>query len=544
MISRIIKEHWLSIVAFVFVFTVLLIDLTPDLTFINKSLDSVEFIFCAKYFYVAHQMSVPLYLLVSHFFLMIPFGTEAWRMGLISLLSTMVACWFIYKIIRQQLPNKKYFAVLGVLIYGLSALVISQSTVVQTYSSIAMCAVGAYYFAITKRWKLVGVMVGIGLAIHVLVGLVFIILLVFFKEYRNNWKAILITVSFLLFYLYIPLRSGVTPDLLDRNGSSGLVDAFLNLITVVTYFGGTLSIWELPKRILDMIGVVGISIGIVAIVPLVKYFWSRSFFKNPLFWLSGIPIIIYVSNLDAQTYDYMMLAIPFIVIAICLGLDKFKNHKVLSVAIVAVVIVVGIFNGWYFNIGSTLDKNLSVSNLYYNEFSKMSNGSILICSNLPKGTNLSLVSKYNKEYDINIKEVDASELWDSEYLDKLQNNGIELIANSNTSETTQSIITLNQNVWVMKLINPEVYEFEIVKAENTNQIINLQEKNTEIKWQINPSNPYKILTSSPYLTEWQNAILSKYNFRLIALAVGVLVVVSITIYKNIAKKDEYSEKLS
>jgi Gpi18-like mannosyltransferase len=167
---------------------------------------------------------------------MLPFGTEAFRMGLVSVLSTLGACIFIYFIIKNQLPNRRYLPLLGVLIYGLSALVISQSVVVQTYSMIAMLVIGAYYFSITKKWKLSALMLGCGIAVHLLTLIVFILFVIFYKDFRTNWKVWLITLVFGLYYLYIPFRSGVTPYLIERNGADGLISAGLNLVAMLNHF--------------------------------------------------------------------------------------------------------------------------------------------------------------------------------------------------------------------------------------------------------------------------------------------------------------------
>ncbi len=103
-----IKKYLLEILVFGAILAVLLIDLNPDYTFVNKALDSIDYIYAAKYLYVAHQLSYPLYLLVGHLFLMLPFGTEAWRMGLVSVLSSVGTCVFLYLIIRNLSLSRWY----------------------------------------------------------------------------------------------------------------------------------------------------------------------------------------------------------------------------------------------------------------------------------------------------------------------------------------------------------------------------------------------------------------------------------------------------
>ncbi len=139
------RKYWSEILVFGFVFVIFMIDLNPDMTFMLKAADSVGYMYSAKYLYPSYHTSPPLYLLMSHLFLKIPFGTDAWRMGLVSVFSSMGACVFIYLTIKHLIVEKclkqklggyiKYkdrlkidksaakYALLGVLIYGTSALV-------------------------------------------------------------------------------------------------------------------------------------------------------------------------------------------------------------------------------------------------------------------------------------------------------------------------------------------------------------------------------------------------------------------------------------
>jgi len=120
-----IKKHWAITSVFGFVFAIFMICLNPDYTFMCKAADSIGYIYSAKFLYPSYHTSPPLYLLVSHLFLKIPLGTDAWRMGLVSVFSSMGCCIFIYLILRRLIPDKNWYALLGVLIYGTSALVIS-----------------------------------------------------------------------------------------------------------------------------------------------------------------------------------------------------------------------------------------------------------------------------------------------------------------------------------------------------------------------------------------------------------------------------------
>lgn len=268
------KKYWAEILSFGFVLTIFIVDLNPDMTFMCKAADSVGYLYSARYLYPSYHTSPPLYLLVSHLFLKIPFGTDAWRMGLVSVLSSMGACVFIYLTIKHLIiakaihqfiigsirnrlkglpqPHKKekkiersakIYAILGVLIYGTSALVISQTIVVQTYATVCMLSSGAFYFALRKQWKLVGLMCGIGLAVHLLMGFVWLIMMGY-REYRYNWRALLITFSFLVFYAYIPLTNRPPYMWFPSPEQVNPVWAFItDTISTIDFVVGSLAIW-------------------------------------------------------------------------------------------------------------------------------------------------------------------------------------------------------------------------------------------------------------------------------------------------------------
>ena len=90
-----IKKYWIEILVFSAIFGVLLNALAPVWTWMATDSDGAHYTMAAKYLTVAHHMSAPLYLLMGHLFLWLPVSTEAWRMGLMSVLGTMGRVVFI-----------------------------------------------------------------------------------------------------------------------------------------------------------------------------------------------------------------------------------------------------------------------------------------------------------------------------------------------------------------------------------------------------------------------------------------------------------------
>jgi hypothetical protein len=576
-----IKKYWPELLVFGFVIVILFIDLNPDYTFINKAADSIGYAYSAKYLYPSFHTSPPLYLLVSHLFLMLPFATEAWRMALFSALSTVVACLFIYLTIKKLLTKNlvnggmtcantailvdnyknqwkvKIYSLLGVLIYGTSALVISQSIVIQTYAITCMLASGAFYFAVSKKWKLTALFIGMGLVVHLLMFFVAFIMVIYFKEIRKNWKCWAIMVAFLAFYAYIPITNRSPymwmpdPGNVNSQFPKFLVNIYSFVVDTLSTIGfliGKLSIWDLPKRILDTIGIVGVGIGVLTIIPIVAYFWKKKFYTDILFWLILTPIILFGVELDMNTFDYTMVAMPFLAIAGSLGLSKMWKPtlrvRVISYIITAVLVGFGIFNCHYFDIGNNLDKNLSASRLYYDEFSKIPDGAIL----MPNGAwEWEAIFKYNRDYDRHIYPVAIDILPSYQYTDQLKKDGIKLEVGTDTNlsiqarQTAMSIIKLNDNVWTTVFTDPSTFGSKVVLTNHDTSLVDLYDKeyadeialHPTVKWM--PYNPYDCYTTSIMIENWNYVLLSRWNVSLfvglLALLFGV-VYVSVNVFKG------------
>ena len=525
-----IKKYWLEVLVFGAIFAILLIDLAPDYTFINKAADSIGYAYSAQYIYPSYHTSPPLYLLISNLFMRIPYGTDAWQMGLLSVLSTMVVCVFIYLIARKLIKNR-YLPILAVAIYGFSALVICQSVIIQTYPLVCALASGAYYFALCKKWKLMALMIGIGLAVHVLMGFIFLVMFCSYKEYRKNWKCLLISLSFMVFYLYIPLTNREPymwfPDPNQTNTILAVIsDTFSTIISLI----GQLSMWDIPKRILDTIGILGVGIGVVAVIPVAYYFWKTKLRHNTLFWLAAVPTLLFISELDMNTFDYTMLSMPFLSIAVVLGIDMLLQRynikgKLIYVLVVISVLGFGIFNANYFDVGRTLDKNMSASNLYYNEFVKLPDNAIFMPN---YAWEWEAIYKYNKDYDKHIypicKDILPSEL----YCEQLEKDGINLVLSDDTNnsikatEIAESIVELNDNVWTTISTNPSTFGSIVVETNHDTSLVNIIDEvrmkevseNPKVSWK--PYNPYSIYTTSIFVTQWTYVLSSNKNITFVA----------------------------
>jgi hypothetical protein len=539
------KKYWIELLVFGGIFAVLLNNLSPEITWMNTDSDGAHYILAAKYLTTAHHMSAPLYLLLGHLFLYIPLGTEAWRMGLMSVLGSFGCAIFIYLIVRHliehnvpNLVNKvilrrnnpinkaRWYALISVIVFGGSALVISQSIIIETYMLSTMCAVGGYYFALKKHWAWAGVVVGLGMAIHPFLSFISWAVMFFaFKEMRQ-WKHFLITVSFFAFYLYIPIVAHVNPnnDMWGNETSKGFFGGTLGMVMMLT---GGIAMWDMPKRLIDTVLIVVYSVGL-GIIPMVWYFIKQKTWRSSLLWLTLIPIAYFAINLAMETYVYGVVTIAFGSIVVGLGLSKLKWRWAIATLIIAIGLLG--FNANYYDIGRTLDPEMSAEKFYHEELAKIPDGDKFMGG----GWTWAMVYLYNREEGRNIIPISIDALTDSEnYWQVLDRMGIKYSKEftnpdegliSRQGKIAQSIAELNDGVWIAKETKPEVYQYSIEPAKGNEAYIGrwIRQEIEPGNWQWKPSNPIKYISGELEVKEWNHVLWSSTNgFYVIGLgAIG------------------------
>lgn len=515
---RFLKKYWLEVLAVGIILGVLLVDLTPNLTWINTDSDGAHYLLAAKYLWPAHNTSAPLFLLLGHVFLWIPFGTESWRLGLIMVFSTAVACVLIYLIVRRLLHNEnksRWYALVAMITYGGSALVISQSTIVDTYALNTMLMLGAFYMCLKRNWVLASVFIGLLWAVHTLFAwMIWFVLFFMYKELRNVVLAV-IALSFLLFYLYIPITAAINhpPQMWNNTTLEGFWNGNYSVLAVLT---GGLSIWDFPKRVLDTIGILGVSLGL-GVIPIVWYvIKTEKRLQNGLLWLIILPIAWFATNLAAETFVYLIMAVAFGSIVMVLGLSKMRNGWAWAVALVAVGLLV--FNANFFDIGRTLDVEMSAVKFYKEELSKIPDGEYFMGGRW----NWAMVYLYNKEEHRNIIPISTDSLPSEKYLDSLEMQGIKFERNNLSyldKEATLglSITKLNDGIWIVKDTKPEVYQSIVEPAKGNEAYIGRWlNQPTIASWKWKPSNPYSFISGALEVSEWNRILLSNWNVKFFA----------------------------
>jgi hypothetical protein len=312
-------------------------------------------------------------------------------------------------------------------------------------------------------------------------------------------------------------------------GNATLGNFFSNNISVFTMLVGQISIWDLPKRIFDTLGVLGISLGL-AFIPIVWWIIKQKTLKNELLWLFILPILYYATDLAPQTSKYFEASIAWGAIIAVLMLSKVNWKWALPVCLSALVLL-GI-NGNAFDIGRTMDKNLAATEFYNKELPKIEDNGIFLTYAAWEWIE---TYYYNKEENKHIIPIVLGMLPNQTVRDMLRAKGVNLddglgIEDNNIRqvEIGLSIIADNPNVWTSRPTQPEVYGAEIILAKgNESEITKWRgsgEVNPTIQWK--PSNPYDTISGSIEVEQWNFILKSnKTAMWLFVLAVGGFMVV-------------------
>jgi hypothetical protein len=540
-----LKKYWLEILVIAVIGGILLNNAAPSATWINTDSDGIHYTYAAEWLYPSHKGSAPLYLLLGRLFLFIPIGTEFWRMALISVISGAIASLFIMLIIRKKLAgrrNAKWYSIIGALVYGGSALAMSQNTIVEAYPLVTAVCLAIYYFCLKKKWLTSSILIGVAGAIHPTAMLIVIPMLIAYRE-LITWRRLGVMALFVLFYLYVPLTNRPPYMWFASNEIGGVLGFIKDSVDTAMMLTGKLAIYDFPKRILDTAGLILLNFAVIGVVPLFYAFKNgKWWYKDVLFWMIAIPAIYYMGDIAPQTYVYLQPTIAFGAIAIGIGLSKVNRKIVYATAVASIALLA--FNTNYFDIGRTLDPNLSATKYYNVELAKVPDGQIL----MPYyGWEWAAIYRYNKENGREIIPVSIDNISGKIYQDSLTEQGIKFEDNFSEDRLTRqnyiamSIVELNNDVWTTKVTDAETYGCEVVLAKDNIEIINKSPTEPVGSWHWKPTNPYSIITGSCEIKKWGFITMSNHNILYISLVIVVLYLLY-TLAERLMSRKKISEQ--
>jgi hypothetical protein len=206
--------------------------------------------------------------------------------------------------------------------------------------------------------------------------------------------------------------------------------------------------------------------------------------------------------------------------------------RLLIISTLVVIIGLGAFNTWYFNLGVTEDPHMSANELMTVEFAKLPDNAIF----MPNwGWEWESVYLFNAEHHEHITPVLEDDLNSPAYRTQIEKAGIKLTADTSPDLSmdekvmAQSIIAENDNVWTTITTDPYTFGSEVIPADHNVSLVPLPDeavikKNDESSlwdladYRIIPDSPLAILRTSIFETKWDYVIVSNKNFLLLVEA--------------------------
>lgn len=348
-------------------------------TWVFTSSDSGDWIASSIWWFNSQPYGSPLYVLLGHLmnWLFPDHLVLALTIGL-SVVPASITVATTYLIIKK-LTNIKY-AFIGVVILLSSAIFLTQSTILEEYALSCMFITLAYYFYILEKRKLTVLMLALGTAVHAIAGLISLIWLIshsgMLKEwFKTYWKQktfwIYVVFGILPYSMVLILMAMDNPKILAGN---------LTFMGILNYIGatgtiGTISWYETFKRILPFLGFMCLCLGL-AIVPFISMLKKFSVKHIQTAILTVVTCMwLYATNSDPNTWTFLYLGIPIMVILAILGLRNLKHYHTKIVLTFSVVML--IFNSFFLN-ADVLTKEYPVASKFEKSTIDLPDGSVVL----------------------------------------------------------------------------------------------------------------------------------------------------------------------
>lgn len=351
-IEEFLTHFWKSIVVLGLALAYFIFLASPDITWINTDSDSTIYVWSTTHWGLSHPTGAPFYNIVGNLLNQGSTVQEAAQhLSILSAICAAITTLIIY------LETKNFY---GPGIFLASGLVVSQSTIIETYAPVTMFIALSWYWR--KNKYLFPVSVALGLGIHHLIGISTILIVFFRYKYLNKRliKTDLLIIPFgFLFYIYLPFA--VQPP------ASWSVVSWSNYLFGQNFLTGGLDpITSGPQRIRDFALVFFGGLGISSLL----LFKIRDV---PLISLILVFIIYYTTNLAPQTYVYLYPSFFFIAIAI----GQMKIGKIMKWGLSLNIAFLILYNINSYDIGRNLDPSPTSARIYLNELQQLPNNSII-----------------------------------------------------------------------------------------------------------------------------------------------------------------------
>ena len=364
-----------------------------DHTFYNMGEDGPLFLQTAKYLTTgAPSPGSPLYHLTNAAWLRVfDFGTEYATLAILSSIYSAITAALLYIITKNFLAP---------LLWISSAVVLSQSTILELYTLLTLIMVLAYNPQKKYNRTLAYFIIGLGLGVHHIAGMGFIALIAFDFINHRSLKPALAFFLVIPLFIYIPLTNRPPYYMI---GGNTFLDYIRYFFQTASGLMGGLPLWPLDNiygRLWDVFRVTigGLGLSVILTYLAVKSNW-REHLLPLLFGL--LPLFYYLTTADSKSYFTTLPTVAFLGIIACRY--DWKILKSLCVGVCAIIIGMNIFLYDF----DRLDPNRTAVK-FYNQLEELPPNSVLeTCWCFSNSIYVNMTYLYNREHEENIYVVDT-----------------------------------------------------------------------------------------------------------------------------------------
>ena len=364
-----------------------------DHTFYNMGEDGPLFLQTAKYLTTgAPSPGSPLFHLTNAGWLRVfNFGTEYATLAILSSIYSAMAAALLYVITRSLLAP---------LLWVSSAVVLSQSTILELYTLLTLIMLLAYYAHTKDKRTLAYFIIGLGVGVHHIAGMGFLALVIYDFINHRSLKPALAFLLVIPLFLYIPLTNRPPYYMI---GGNTFLDYIRYFFQTASGLMGGLPLWppdNIYGRLWDVFRVTlgGLGLSIILTYLAVRKDW-REYLLPLLFGI--LPLLYYVTTADSKSYFTTLPTVAFLGIIACRY--DWKILKSLCIGVCAVIIGMNIFLYDF----DRLDPDRTAVK-FYNQLEQLPPNSVLeTCWCFSNSIYVNMTYLYNQEHEEDIYVVDT-----------------------------------------------------------------------------------------------------------------------------------------
>lgn len=409
------------------IFTVYVAGVTPDMTWFSLGGDQFDYVVATENFQAARPTSYPLLVCLGWLFELLP-GNPFWNLALLSAVSTMVACVFIFLLVRHLVLNRsglgaKLAPYVGAAAYASSFPVWTQSVIPEVYTLAAMLMVVAVYLVVTRHFYWAAAVFGLSLGSHHLIAFAIFPCLVYIWYLRRQGEVdlkfryvALLGALGLLLYLQPLLFVGDPQE--TSNGLGVAVSQSGGTLPMI----GQLPMTYVPSRSYEFLVLllpgVGAGLLLLGFIPRSKETWL-------LLVMALGPLVYYYVSIPPQWATFVVPGVAFLAVLLGVGAAYFPVAKAVPVVLALMLVGVGM-NLYHYDIGRSVDPAPTTARQMYEDLDRVPDGAYVYTHTWGHGW--MLIYYYCVEHDWRFTMVNQGGLLYQQpwYLDEMDKRGVVL----------------------------------------------------------------------------------------------------------------------